>query len=96
MTDAELESLLFDNENKRESHHRQMPGMEYLHKELKKKGVTLQLLWYEYKQDNPDGYQYSHFCELYKKWSRKIDISLPVAQRAGGYPSYRYIHRDLV
>lgn len=83
MTDAELEGLLFDNENTKKVHHRQMPGMEHLHKELKKKGVTLYLLWYEYKQNNPDGYQYSHFCELYKKWSHKIDISLRQTHKAG-------------
>ena len=35
---------------------RQMPSMEDLYQELKKKGVTLQLLWHEYKQVNPDGY----------------------------------------
>ena len=40
---------------------RQMPSMEYLYQELKKKGVTLQLLWHEYKEANPDGYQYSRF-----------------------------------
>jgi transposase len=45
--------------------------------------VTLQRLWYEYKQDNPDGYQYSQFCGLYKKWSKKIDISLRQNHKAG-------------
>jgi asparagine synthase (glutamine-hydrolysing) len=33
------------------------------------KHVTLQLLWQEYKQSNPDGYQYSRFCELYQRWA---------------------------
>ena len=49
---------------------RQMPPMEYLHQERKKKGVTLTLLWHEYKQANPDGYQYSQFCELYRQWTQ--------------------------
>ena len=31
-----------------------MPQIEYIHKELKKKKVTLQLLWYEYKKTNPE------------------------------------------
>jgi transposase len=47
--------------------------MEYLFQELKKKRVTLQLLWYEYKQNNPDGYQYSYFCELYHKWRKHLE-----------------------
>jgi len=82
MSDQDLEALLFANKNKRAAK-RQKPDMAYLHKELKKKGVTLQLLWYEYKQHNPDGYQYSHFCDLYKKWSAKIDVSLRQHHKAG-------------
>lgn len=62
---------------------RQMPPMEYLHGELKKRGVTLQLLWYEYKQNNPEGYQHSQFCELYRRWARKLDPSLRQEYRAG-------------
>ena len=57
--------------------------MQYLFKELKKKHVTLQLLWYEYKQNNPDGYQYSYFCELYQKWRKQLDVSLRQEHRAG-------------
>jgi hypothetical protein len=33
-----------------------IPVMEKIHVELKEKGVTLQLLWHEYKYDNPEGY----------------------------------------
>ena len=54
-----------------------------IHNELKKKGVTLQLLWYEYKQNNPDGYQFSYFCELYQKWAKKLDIALRQRHNAG-------------
>jgi transposase len=61
----------------------QMPPMEYLHSELRRKGVTLQLLWYEYKQNNPEGYQYSRFCELYRRWAGKLDLSLRQEHRAG-------------
>lgn len=62
---------------------RQMPPMDYLHRELKRKGVTLQLLWYEYKKANPQGYQHSQFCELYRRWARKLDLSLRQEHRAG-------------
>jgi len=57
--------------------------MEYLFRESKKKGVTLQLLWYEYKQGNPDGYQYSQFCHLYRQQIKKLDVTLRQQHRAG-------------
>jgi len=41
-----------------------MPDLKYIHRELKRKSVTLQLLWEEYINQNPDGYRYSYFCEL--------------------------------
>ena len=53
-----------------------MPSMQYLFGEMEKKHVTFQLLWYEYRQGNPDGYQYSYFCELYNRWRKGLDISL--------------------
>jgi len=83
LSDTELEHLLFGKEYGNALPKRQMPPMEYIHKELKTKGVTLQLLWYEYKKDNPDGYQYSYFCDLYQKWSGKVDISLRQNHKAG-------------
>jgi transposase len=60
-----------------------MPPMEYLFQELKKRHVTLQLLWFEYRQGNPDGYQYSYFCELYQKWRKHLDVSLRQEHLAG-------------
>lgn len=82
LSDTEIYNLVFKNRDK-SVNKRQMPSMEYIHNELKKKSVTLQLLWYEYKQNNPDGYQFSYFCELYQKWAKKLDISLRQRHRAG-------------
>jgi transposase len=62
---------------------RQMPSMEYLYQELKRKGVTLQLLWHEYKEANPEGYQYSRFCYHYQQWVQKLDLCLRQEYRAG-------------
>ena len=62
---------------------RQMPSMDCLYQELKKKGVTLQLLWHEYKEANPDGYQYSRFCYHYSQWVQKLDLCLRQEYRAG-------------
>ena len=45
-----------------------MPDWEAVQKDKRRKGVTLQLLWQEYKEKYPDGYQYSQFCEHYQRW----------------------------
>ncbi|MDD4680748.1 MAG: hypothetical protein PHP79_07710 [Clostridia bacterium] len=39
------------------------PDLEYVYREMKKKGVTLMLLWEEYKEEHPDGIMYTQFCE---------------------------------
>ena len=57
--------------------------MEYIRKELNRKGVTLHLLWLEYRAANPDGYQYSQFCLLYRQWTGKLDVCLRQTHRAG-------------
>jgi transposase len=57
--------------------------MEYLYKEMKRRGVTLQLLWYEYRKGNPEGYQYSQFCHHYRLWTKKLDVTLRQEHRAG-------------
>ena len=60
------------------------PDFVWMHEQLRRhKHVTLQLLWEEYKQARPDGYQYSQFCELYRRWVRKIDVVLRQEHRAG-------------
>ncbi len=83
LDDHALENLLFPVEPLTASSPREMPPMEYLFRESKKKGVTLQLLWYEYKQGNPNGYQYSQFCHLYRQWGKKLDVTLRQQHRAG-------------
>ena len=60
-----------------------IPDFEYIHKEMKKKGVTLQLLWEEYKEEHPDGYQSSMFCILYRRWQKKLTPVLRQVHMAG-------------
>jgi transposase len=83
LDDADIENLLFPATQNSAPAKRQMPEMGYLYQELKKKGVTLQLLWYEYKQANPDGYQHSQFCNRYRQWVKKLDVTLRQEHRAG-------------
>lgn len=83
LDDATVEHLLFPPVDRKEINKRHMPPMDYIHRELKRKRVTLQLLWYEYKKTNPDGYQYSQFCERYRQWRGKLDVCLRQSYRAG-------------
>jgi transposase len=83
LDDAAIEHLLFPGTQTDGSGKRQMPDMKYLFQELRKKSVTLQLLWYEYKQSNPEGYQYSQFCNRYRQWLKKLDVTLRQEYRAG-------------
>ena len=60
------------------------PDFAAIHEQLRSnKYVTLQLLWEEYRQANPDGYRYSRFCELYQRWRSKLDVVLRQEHKAG-------------
>ena len=81
LDDAGLEARLFARpEPVRE---RVAPDPIWIHQELKRVGVTLHLLWQEYRQVHPDGYGYSQFCELYRRWARKLRPSMRQVHRAG-------------
>ena len=60
------------------------PDWARVHRELSRhKGVTLQLLWLEYREAHPDGYQYSRFCDRYREWRGRLDVVLRQVYRAG-------------
>lgn len=81
MDDTRLEAVLFRRPSY--SNTRSLPDMNYLHTEMRRKGVTLQLLWYEYKKAYEEGYQYTQFCEYYRRSQEKLDLSLRREHRAG-------------
>lgn len=81
MDDTRLEAALFKRPNYKTT--RPLPDMNYLHTEMRRKGVTLQLLWHEYKSTHPDGYQYTQFCEHYRRSLQKLDLTLRQEHRAG-------------
>jgi len=56
---------------------------EYISRELTRPGVTLQLLWDEYCQTNPNGYRYSRYCDLYAAWRNRHKFSMRQTHRAG-------------
>lgn len=59
------------------------PDFAKLHAELKRPGVTRMLLWQEYKAAQPDGWQYSEFCEQYRRWLGRQDVVLRQTHRPG-------------
>ena len=83
LDEGSVESLLFPSVVPLAEGKRGMPPFEYLHREMKKKHVTMQLLWQEYREGNPGGYQYSQFCLRYRVWKRTLDISFRQDYKAG-------------
>jgi transposase len=69
-----------------------MPNWEEVQKEKRQKGVTLQLLWQEYKRKYPDGYQYSQFCEYYQRWKKsQIEPSKHIEHTGGEQMQVDYV-----
>lgn len=63
--------------------HRPIPDGAYLHTELRKAGVTLQLLHEEYLQQEPTGYRYTQFCSFYNRWLGRHRLTMRQHHRAG-------------
>jgi transposase len=62
---------------------RALPDWASVHRELRRKGVTLTLLWHEYKAGHPEGFQYSWFCDQYRAWAGTLDVVMRQEHRAG-------------
>jgi transposase len=62
---------------------RNLPDWSHIHDELRRAGVTLMLLWSEYREENPDGYKYTQFCEYYARWKSKLSLVMRQAHRPG-------------
>lgn len=82
--DAELEHLLFPKScPASDVRPRPEPDWSAIHAEMKRKGVTLILLWEEYKAAHPDGYQLTQFYARYKAWKARLDVTLRQDHKAG-------------
>jgi transposase len=62
---------------------RPMPDPAYIHAERSRPGVTLELLHLEYLEKHPDGYRYTQFCEVYRRWTKRRRLSMRQVHRAG-------------
>jgi transposase len=77
ITDAALEAKLFPETGTKQGHRRESePDWATIHRELKRKHVTLSILWDEYIARNPEGYRYSRFCDLYRIWEGKLSVTM--------------------
>lgn len=77
ITDAELEQRLFVRAGvKAGVRRRREPDWSALVREMRRPGVTLSLLWEEYRQDHVDGYGYSRFCELYREFECRLSPTM--------------------
>jgi len=86
LSDQQLVQALFPEKVSTERTSRaEMPDFGQMHTELKKRHVTRQLLWEEYRQGNPDGsgYGYSQYCQLYRDWSKTLSVSMHQIHKAG-------------
>lgn len=81
LSDKQLMSLLYPPVVNKSSPPE--PDIEYVFSEMKKKNVTLMLLWEEYKEQHPDGIMYTQFCERYRKFKSNNKISMHKEHKAG-------------
>ena len=77
LEEDEIYQLLFPEKSLPKTYKtRPKPNVEYIHKEIAKKGVTFELLWQEYKEQHPDGYGCSQFKEYYYKYKKRLNPSM--------------------
>ena len=84
MNDGALEAALYASRRSKRGHRRiEEPDWASVHRELKRKHVTLLILWDEYIVANPGGYSYSRFCELYRSFETTLSVTMRQTHAAG-------------
>jgi transposase len=77
MTDSALEAALFAAVGTKQGHRRRAePDWAEIHRDLKRKHVTLAMLWDGYIERYPEGYRYSRFCELCRGWASRLPVTM--------------------
>ncbi len=80
--DDALDRLLFPDDGHPVSN-RPEPDWAWIHRELQRRHVTKMLLWQEYREATPGGYQYSQFCDRYLRWAKPLHATMRQAHHAG-------------
>ena len=81
--DPSLERKLFAPAGYNPPRSKPLPDFGHIHAELRRRGVTLALLWEEYRSHHPDGYGYSRFCDLYGEWRLGVTATMRQTHAAG-------------
>jgi len=84
MTDADLEGRLYGVPGVKPGR-RKLPEPDWsvVARELKRKHVTLQVLWEEYIAAHPDGYRYSRWCDLFRRWEGRLPLVMRQSHAGG-------------
>lgn len=82
ITEQELHDLIFLPPIKSDSE-KPLPDFEKIHQEYRKKGVTLRLLWREYRDIHPKGLSYNRFCNRYQAYAKTIEPVMRQTHKAG-------------
>ena len=86
LSETELEQRLFAEPRRLAGNERPrvLPDWPQVHQQMRRKGVTLMLLWQEYKEQHPErGYHYSQFAHLYRQWRGTLDVVMRQTHKAG-------------
>jgi len=84
LDDNQLAQLFYPGADTTVASRYQMPDWSAIHQELKRKGMTKQLLWEEYTQQHPNRcYSYSQFCDRYRRWCGQQKRSMRQTHKAG-------------
>lgn len=84
LDDHQLARLFYPGADTRMTKRHQAPDWFAIHQELKRKGVTKQLLWEEYTAQYPNRcYSYSQFCDRYRHWCSLQKRSMRQTHKAG-------------
>jgi transposase len=83
LSDEALERILYPPPQVSATDRRSRPDWPMIHRELRRPGVTLQLLWEEYRGTHPGGYGYSRYCELFRAWEGRLSPTMRQLHVAG-------------
>src|SRR5215467_6227221 len=83
ISDAELEARLFTPAGFHQAPPRPVSDWAKVHQELKRRHVTLMILWEEYRAEVPNGHGYSRYCQLYSDWKRCLSATMRQTHLAG-------------
>ncbi len=83
MDEGALDGLLFPPPPKPGQAARGVLDWPAVHRELRRSGVTLQLVWQEYRAVYPEGFGYSRYCERYRAWAKTLDVTMRLEHKAG-------------